>query len=219
MDKLENQVGRFVFGTNSPFQLVEHKEFKALMEMVRPGIKLPGKRAVADRILDSVYQTEWKKFADSVEEKFCTMAVDGWSNIVNDPVVSVLLQNHLVTTVDTTGNPHTGDYLKKLMTQAMEKVSEGTKAVVAGIVTDNASNMENMRAKIQDKNIFTYGCQAHILNLVSKDLMADKGRATMSGFILDILKDFRNKHALLGALHEGENISPNNFLAFGACLV
>ena len=50
---LEKQVGRFVYSTNSPFRLVEHKEFLALMQMVRPGVKLPNKRAIGGRILNA----------------------------------------------------------------------------------------------------------------------------------------------------------------------
>lgn len=132
------------------------------------------------------------------------MIYRGWSNLINKPMVSILLENHLVDTVDTTNNPHTGDYLLQLTSDALKKVAENTKAQVVAIVTDNASNMVNMRTKALtkalDNMVFTYGCQAHILNLLSKDLMADKGRPTVSAFIIDVLKDFRNKHALLGAL-------------------
>ena len=84
--------------------------------------------------------------------------------------------------------------------QALEKVKLETKAQVVGIVTDNASNMENMRSKILETDVFTYGCQAHILNLVGGDILRDTGRANMSGFIIEVLTKFRNVHALQAAL-------------------
>ena len=85
------------------------------------------------------------------------------------------------------GHPHTGDYLYQVISQAMDDVKAKTGAIICGVVTDNASNMENMRRKINDTNVFTYGCQAHVLNLVCVDLLADKGRSTASENVLTIL--------------------------------
>jgi hypothetical protein len=39
-----------------------------------------------------------------------------------------------------------------------------------------------------------------VLNLIAKDLLADKGRAAASGTIIEILNKFRNVGALVGAL-------------------
>ena len=66
MPKFERQVGRFVYATNSPFTIVENAEFVTMMEMARPGIKLPGRRAVGGRILEDVHGEEWAKFKRSV---------------------------------------------------------------------------------------------------------------------------------------------------------
>ena len=60
--------------------------------------------------------------------------------------------------------------------------------------------MENMREKVDEAEIFTYACQAHTLNLIAKDLLADKGRANLSDALLDVLAKFRNVHALAAAL-------------------
>ena len=60
MDRLERQVGKFVFATNAPFSIVENKEFVAMMQMVRPGIKIPGRQAIGGRILNDVYDANGK---------------------------------------------------------------------------------------------------------------------------------------------------------------
>ena len=44
VDELDRQVGRMVYATNSAFRIVENKEFLALMQLVRPGIKIPSRR-------------------------------------------------------------------------------------------------------------------------------------------------------------------------------
>ena len=100
--------------------------------------------------------------------------MDGWSNLVNNPVLAVCLDNQLVYTVDTTGKPHTGEYLRSVMLEAFAKVQNETKAIISGVilatifcpwfsipgvVTDNASNMTNMRAnlEVEGQLVFTYG--------------------------------------------------------------
>lgn len=71
--------------------------------------------------------------------------------------------------------------------------------IVAAIVTDNASNMESMRDLVIP-NVFTYGCQAHVLNLLAADLSA--GLESVSTKIVAVLKAFRNVHALVAAQAE-----------------
>ncbi len=44
------------------------------------------------------------------------------------------------------GEPHTGDFMAKVMKDALAQVKD-LGAIVCGIVMDNASNMENMRDK------------------------------------------------------------------------
>ena len=69
MDQLERQVGKFVFSTNAPFSIVENQDFLRMMQMVRPGIKLPGRHTIGGRILDDVYMDEWQKFSQMVEPR------------------------------------------------------------------------------------------------------------------------------------------------------
>ena len=71
---------------------------------------------------------------------------------------------------------------------------------MVAIVTDNASNMEGARQKVGHLEVFTYGCQAHLLNPGAKDLL-DKNKAVFAK-IVDVMKAFRNVHALANALGE-----------------
>ena len=101
MDQLERQVGKFVFATKSPFFIVENKEFVAMMQMVRPGIKLPRRQAIGGRILNDVYDVEWHKVAELTKDKYVTLAVDGWSNLTNDPILGTTMDTYLITSIDT----------------------------------------------------------------------------------------------------------------------
>ena len=44
-------------------------------------------------------------------------------------------------TWDTTGQPHTGDYLLTIVQEAVAKLKEETTAQVVGVVTDNAQRL------------------------------------------------------------------------------
>ena len=103
VDELERQVGKFVFATNAPFSIVENKEFLGMMQMVRPGVKLPGRLAIGGRILNSVYDAEWQKFTETVKDKLVTLAIDGWSNVTNEPVLGIMMDTQLLASIDTTG--------------------------------------------------------------------------------------------------------------------
>ena len=74
-----------------------------MMQLVRPGIKLPGWQAIGGRILNDVYDAEWEKFSEAMKDKCVTLAIDGWSTLTNDPVLGIMMDNRLITSIDTTG--------------------------------------------------------------------------------------------------------------------
>lgn len=80
----------------------------------------------------------------------------------------------MVNTTDTSGSPHTSDYLTSLTLKIIQDTEKKFKCFVRSVVTDNAANMARMRLQIQEKtddvNVITYGCSAHLLNLLAKDL-------------------------------------------------
>lgn len=77
-------------------------------------------------------------------------------------------------------------------------ITDGVKFIiisfkVRSFVTDNAANVQKMREKLAtdvDIDVIQYGCSAHILNLLAKDI---ENSATTDS-ILKIIKYFRNKH-------------------------
>ena len=50
-----------------------------------------------------------------LNEREFTVSIDGWSNSCNDPIVAACIQHdgelYTVGSVDTSGEPHTGEYL------------------------------------------------------------------------------------------------------------
>ena len=81
-----------------------------------------------------------------------------------------------LTTVDTSGYAHTTDYLQEVAMSAVISTEQRYGCKVGTFITDNASNMFKMRRQVasdthtNDTNILSYGCSAHYVNLLAKDV-------------------------------------------------
>ena len=54
-EELDLQVARYVYATNSPFSVVEHAEFKKLVNLMRPGYRPPDRFDVGGKLLNKVH--------------------------------------------------------------------------------------------------------------------------------------------------------------------
>ena len=176
--------------------MVEHPEFVKLMEMLRPDYKPPSRVDVADTFLPQVYESEMGQCSDKLSGKMVSLALDGWSNVHNEPIVCCTVTTdtgevYLADTVDTSGKPHTAEYLTEVAKAAIEKAETQFTCTVGSLVTDNAANVNAMRNKItQSSNVVTYGCSAHILNLLAQDLEVPNVKEQVK----HVVKYFRNNH-------------------------
>ena len=132
--------------------------------------------------------------------------MDGWSTLQNDPVVGISItsngQTCLVETVDTKGSPHTAEYMANIALAAIPKAEEMFGARIGHVVTDGASNMSSMREiiSVSMPEIITYHCQAHLFNLLAKDIRQEQ--STTVNKVISVLKYFRNKHNAAAKLDE-----------------
>ncbi|XP_063222783.1 uncharacterized protein LOC134531131 [Bacillus rossius redtenbacheri] len=194
---LDEQVARYIYATNSPFRQVDHPEFKKMVSLLRPGYKPPTHVQIGGDLLDTLYTAEREKCATCLEGKTVCLSLDGWSNIHNDPIICVAVtaslgEVYLVDTIDTSGHSHTADYLVHVAKAAVAKCEREFKCLVRSIVTDNTGNVRKMRSDLEkeDLNFITYGCSAHLLNLLAKDLQVPN----VKEHVVEIVKYFRNNH-------------------------
>ena len=103
---------------------------------------------------------------------------------------------YLANTVNTTGEHHTSDYLLELAKHQIACVEYEVK--IQSLVTDNAANMVSMRKQIPE--LHTYGCHAHIPNLLSKDILNHKYFKPVLAKVLTVIKFVRNTHDCSTAL-------------------
>ncbi len=90
------------------------------------------------------------------------------------------------------GHSHKAEYLQDLAQKAVTRCQEQFGCTVGSFVTDNAANMSKMRRELakSDLDIVTYGCSAHLLNLLAHDVEV-KG---VKEHVVQIFNYFRNVH-------------------------
>ena len=166
--------------------------------MLRPGYKLPNRHDIGNKLLDRVYSDLQETCKERLNDKTVSMAIDGWSNIHNEPVICASItsdgQTYLSETIDTSGNKEDANYLENISKTIIENAENRYNCRVASLVTDNAANMKKMRKNLITNDgfndIISYGCSAHSLNLLAKD----RDIGTIKSQIASIMKYFRNHH-------------------------
>jgi hypothetical protein len=178
--KLDLQAVRFIASSSSPFNLIEDPQFIRLWELLRPGSAPPNRIKLGSVLLDEVYKEQLQLVSQTTEGCRATVAIDGWSSITNTPVLGVAFsvpseKSFFSHAFDTLGEPHDAAHLLKWAKEAIKRVEEVFKVRVVAVVTDGAPNMACMREGLERENteikrIQTYRCQAHLINLIAKEI-------------------------------------------------
>lgn len=166
-ENLDEEVARMIFATNSPFRLVQHPQFLKMVQTLRPGYISPSRKDIVDKYLDFVYEKEHKKCADDLNNETVCLSIDGWSNIHNEPIICVTLTTstgeiYLLDTIDTSGKPHTAEYLLQLEQNSIKRTKQDFGCRIGSVVTDNAANVAKMRKLLEESSdlehtVLTYG--------------------------------------------------------------
>ncbi|XP_073493834.1 uncharacterized protein [Phyllobates terribilis] len=203
---IDEKIAQFIYAMNSSFRLTENPHFINMVQSLRPGYSPPSRADVAGKLLDQVYDREMEQCATALEGKIVNLSIDGWSNVHNDHIVCACITTEegkvfLAQTTDTSGNAHTAEYLQEVAVKAITTCEQKFKCLVRSLVTDNAAKVSKMRRNLEEqggntKLLITYGCSAHLLHLLAKDLSVPEKKAN----VVEIAKYFRNNHFAAAAL-------------------
>ena len=101
------------------------------------GLRLADRKAVAGHLLDELYGQGLEQLKAETKGGMVTMSIDGWSTVQNEPVVGIALSSdtttYLVDTVDTSGKPHTGQYIVELADEKIDEVESGFETEVVDL--------------------------------------------------------------------------------------
>ena len=88
IDDLDDQITEFLYGCSLPFSIVEHPLFKSLVSNLHPGYQPPSRQAVSNKLLDKCHDKNQAVMKQLLNNKTVTMQQDGWSSVLNDPVIA-----------------------------------------------------------------------------------------------------------------------------------
>ncbi len=173
---------------------------KVAVKASNPGYVPLTEKRLRTTLLESTYE-ETKRSVDRFiqnNQGLMTVVTDGWSNnIRNQHLVNYVLvsDSHppvLYETVDTTGIAQTGEAIAEEICRVINAVGGPEK--VAGVVTDNAANMQRAWGIIERRypNVYCNGCAAHVLNLLIGDIVRlEEYQSALEGAV-EVAKFIRN---------------------------
>lgn len=195
---LDEHVAKFFYASNLSFRRTHNKEFLKLCSAMRPGYVPPNEKQMANELLDKIYDQELQETKKNFKNNVVCLAIDGWSNINNNPLLSSCIIKEggvvaLVDSCDTSGSKHDVPYVTSVTQNSVHKAENTFDTKVGSIVTDNHICMAMMRTEIERTNpdIITYGCSAHILNLLAHDIGKTNNEEVTLKRILHVVKYFR----------------------------
>jgi hypothetical protein len=168
-------VGNFFLRTGISFRVADSQAFKDMVFCLDPSYNPPSSRTLSGRLLDKQYEEALIK----VEEIFndsqnLTLTSDGWTNVRQDHMVNFIVKApsappFFYKCINTSGIPQTKEAVAGAICEVIETI--GPEKFNA-VVTDNAPNMRASWKIIMNRYpwISAYGCAAHGVNLVIKDI-------------------------------------------------
>ena len=70
--QLDFQIARFFYAGNIPFNVAEHKEFKSLISLLRPGYSPPNRKQLTGQLLDKVHDQINELIVEQTRDKDAT---------------------------------------------------------------------------------------------------------------------------------------------------
>uniref|UniRef100_A0A1I8PQE9 HAT C-terminal dimerisation domain-containing protein n=2 Tax=Stomoxys calcitrans TaxID=35570 RepID=A0A1I8PQE9_STOCA len=180
-ERLDIRAARFFFACNVPFVAASNKYFKEFCNAMQPTYKPPSRKRLAGPLLDAVHKEQIDLNGNFLKEgAHSVLLIDGWKNSAsNTKNVAALLHNcdHRIflESYDFSNLRETSENLAEMVKNAVALAKDRYKVEVFAVVTDNAANMMSMGRII---DLIHTTCNAHIGNLLSKDLIRKYGSGT-----------------------------------------
>lgn len=212
-DQLQKELARVIYATGTPLSFTENPLWVGFFAKLRPSFKPPSRDQVSNKYLDSTYEEivdEVKKKVDTA--KFLAIQFDGWSNIRNEGVINVIITTPrpvFYKSIATTVESQTGEYLAQQISKIIEEVGASK---ILTVCTDSASANRLAWALLKEKypHIFSYGCVAHILDLLLQDLGKIPAIQRLVTNTRTIVKEIKFSKKLLAKFTEIQRKDPDN---------
>lgn len=176
-EEINSAVANLFLRTGIAFRIADSPAWKNLIALLNPDYAkhMPTSRTLSGKLLDKQYEEMKQKIAVILEEsEGLVLTSDGWTNIKGDHLVNFIVkapnrQPFFYKSINTSGIAQTGLAIADAISEVLEEIGPSK---FSSVVTDNASVMQASWRIIEERypTIAAYGCAAHGVNLLIKDI-------------------------------------------------
>ena len=171
--RVEDALADWIFTAGLPLATVDSVQLKRFCTLLNPAFKMPSRYCLSNELLDSKHAAAVQRVTEAIQgSSSLTLMVDGWTTVTNEPVLSFVVAQpkpYLYKVLHTGTQSHSGETIAAQCAAIIDEIGVDK---VAAIVTDNCAAMKCAwrRLNITHPSIVTFGCCAHIVNLLIKDI-------------------------------------------------
>lgn len=176
-DMIDEAVANLFLRTGMSFRIADSPAWKHLITLLNPTYakNMPSARVISGTLLKKTYEKSKSTIKTILDESGCLILTsDGWANVNNDHIVNFTVksknnQSFFLKSINTLGVSQTATTITNSICAVLEEV--GVEKFSA-VITDNPNVMQAAWKLIEGRypHIAAYGCAAHGVNLLIKDI-------------------------------------------------
>lgn len=106
--------------------MVEYPLWREFIQLLKPSFSPPTRKALGIKLLDEEYTKIKEEINEKINEaEVIHIALDGWTNIRNEPIVNIILYTptpYFYDFIETKHNRQTSEYLYEEMIKIIDKI-------------------------------------------------------------------------------------------------
>lgn len=197
--EIDSALSQLFFRTGLSFRILDSEAFGKYARLLNPTYaqQLPTSRTLSGVMLDREYKIQLEKVVKVMaESRELSLVTDGWTNVRGDHIVNFLVKapnrpSMFYKSINTTGVLQNSANTAASIIEIIEELGPEK---FTSVVSDNAPVLKSAWRLVEEKfsHISAYGCAAHCLNLLIKDILEPHGNLLSEAS--KIIKFFNNHH-------------------------
>jgi hypothetical protein len=207
-DEIDKAIGNLFIRSGMSFRIADSPGWINMIEKINPNYAkhTPSAKVLSGRLLDQQFTDIRSNIQEILRNsENLTLTSDGWTNLRKEHLVNFVVKAPgnlpmFFKSIDTSGVPQTGDAVADAICDVIDEIGS---LKIHAVVTDNAPTMQSAWKVIEKRYpwIQAYGCAAHGMNLVIKDILSIPEYSKTSKNASKIIQ-FVSNHHLVNFLFE-----------------
>ncbi|XP_034945950.1 uncharacterized protein [Chelonus insularis] len=197
-----------------PLHMVSNIYWKDFFKTLRPAFSMPSKDQISNKYLNEIYE-EMKSAVENKIKKAYSVGVqcDSWTNVRGESILNFVVTTPEPVYYRSIATGKASQTVTKLASEISSVIDSIGTSKVAAVCTDNASSMKaawNLVDAMYEEKIQFYGCVAHILNNLIKEIIILPTFQTHNNNAVSVVKEIKKSNILLATLTSIQKNSTDN---------